>query len=78
MDDLLKTVQEKAGLDLDQAKGAIEAVLGFLKDKLPEPIAGQLDNFIGGGGGEGGGLDIGDALGGIGDMAKGLFGGGDD
>ena len=79
VDDLLKTVQEKTGLDLDQAKGAIEAVLGFLKDKLPEPIAGQLDNFIGGGDGEGGGgLDIGDALGGIGDMAKGLFGGGDD
>ena len=76
VDDLLKTVQEKTGLDLDQAKGAIEAVLGFLKDKLPEPIAGQLENFIGGDG-DGDGLDIGDALGGLGDMAKGLFGGND-
>ena len=78
MDDLLKTVQEKTGLDLDQAKGAIEAVLGFLKDKLPAPIAGQLENFIRGGDddGEGGG-GPGDALGGLGDMAKGLFGGND-
>lgn len=69
MEDLLKTVQEKTGLDVSQAQGAIEAVLGFLKDKLPEPIAGQLDNLIGGDG-DGGGLD----LGGIADMAKGLFG----
>ena len=73
MDDLLKTVQEKTGLDLDQAKGAIEAVIGFLKDKLPEPISGQLEKLIDGDGG----LDIGDALGGLGDMAKGLFGGND-
>ena len=75
MDDLLKTVQEKTGLDIDQAKGAIEAVLGFLKDKLPGPIGDQLDNFIGGGGddgdGDGGGLDVGGLL----DQAKGLFGG---
>lgn len=71
MDELLKTVQEKTGLDLDQAKGAIEAVMGFLQDKLPAPIAGQLENFMGGDGGSG------DALGGIGDMAKGLFGGND-
>ena len=74
VDDLLKTVQEKTGLDLDQAKGAIEAVLGFIKDKLPAPIAGQLENLIGGDGdsddGDGGGFD----LGGLGDMAKGLFG----
>ena len=74
VDDLLKMVQEKTGLDVEQAKGAIEAVLGFLKDKLPEPIAGQLENLIGG---DGEGLDIGDALGGLGDMAKGFFGGDD-
>lgn len=77
VDELLKTVQEKTGLDLDQAKGAIEAVMGFLKDKLPEPIAGQLDKFVGGEGGDGDGGGLGDALGGIGDMAKGLFGGND-
>jgi hypothetical protein len=45
VDDLLKTVQEKTGLDVSQAKGAIEAVLGFVKDKLPDPIADQLDGL---------------------------------
>jgi len=73
MDELLKTVQEKTGLDLDQAKGAIEAVLGFVKDKLPGPIASQIDGFIGAGddddGGGGGLMDK------ITDMGKGLLGG---
>ena len=72
MDELLKTVQEKTGLDLDQAQGAIEAVLSFVKDKLPGPIASQIDGFIGGG-------DDGDGGGGfmdkITDMGKGLLGG---
>ncbi len=67
VDDLLKMVQEKTGLDVEQAKSAIEAVFGFLKDKLPEPIAGQLENLIGG---DGEGLDIGDALGGLDDFSR--------
>ena len=53
MEELLKAVSEKTGLPADKAQGAIEAVLDFLKDKLPEPIAGQLENFIGGGDDEG-------------------------
>jgi len=41
-------------------------VLGFLKDKLPAPIAGQIDNVVGGGG-EGGGMggDLSSAVGGL-------------
>ena len=73
MDDLLKTVQEKTGLDLEQAQGAIEAVIGFIKDKLPEPIAGQIEGFLGGDGGEGDG--DGGIVGKITDMGKGLLGG---
>jgi len=72
MDELLKTVQEKTGLDLDQAKGAIEAVIGFIKDKLPEPIASQLDGFLDGGDGDGGGGGLMDQ---ITDLGKGLLGG---
>ncbi len=72
MDELLKTVQEKTGLDVDQAKGAIEAVIGFIKDKLPAPIASQLEGFIGGddAGDNGEGL-----MGKLTDMGKGLLGG---
>ena len=50
MEELIKTVTEKAGISTDQAKTAVTTVLGFLKDKLPAPIAGQIENVIGGGG----------------------------
>jgi hypothetical protein len=50
MDELIKRVSEKTGISEDQAKSAVATVLGFLKEKLPAPIAGQVDNVIGGGG----------------------------
>ncbi len=43
MEELIKMVVKKVGISEAQAKQAVETVLGFLKDKLPEPIAGQLD-----------------------------------
>lgn len=43
MDDLIKLVASKAGIQEAQAKTAVETVMGFLKQKLPAPIAGQLD-----------------------------------
>lgn len=78
MEELLKTVAEKTGLPADKAQGAIEAVIDFLKEKLPEPIAGQLDKFVGGDDGgdsadDGGGL--GDLLDKGKDMLGGMFGG---
>lgn len=46
MDELVALVQEKAGLGKAQAKQAVETVMDFLKDKLPGPIAAQLDNVL--------------------------------
>lgn len=46
MDELVKMVSEKTGLPEDQARKAAEAVLEFLKEKLPAPLAGQLDNLL--------------------------------
>jgi hypothetical protein len=43
MDELIKLVVEKAGISEAQAKQAVDTVLGFLKQQLPEPIAGQID-----------------------------------
>jgi len=43
MDELIKLVSKKAGIQEAQAKTAVETVMGFLKEKLPAPIAGQLD-----------------------------------
>lgn len=43
MDELVKMVAAKVGIPEAQAEEAVEIVVGFLKDKLPEPIAGQVD-----------------------------------
>jgi uncharacterized protein (DUF2267 family) len=43
MDELVKMVSKKVGISEAQAKQAVEVVLGFLKDKLPAPVAGQVE-----------------------------------
>ena len=63
MDELVKMVADKVGISETQAKQAVETVLGFLKDKLPEPIAGQLDAAL-----EGDLSGLGDLAGGIGKL----------
>jgi len=81
MDEIIRQVTERAGISEAQARTAVETVVGFLRTRLPAPIAGHLDGLIGGGaaagsegtGGAGGGLadKAGDVLGGLG----GMFGG---
>ncbi len=61
MDELVKVVSQKTGLSPEQSKAAAQAVIDYLKSKLPGPIAGQLDSVLQGSGG-------------MGDMAKGLGG----
>jgi hypothetical protein len=60
MDELLNKVTEKTGLSPDQAKAAVDAVLGFLKERLPAPFASALDSLAGAGGtsGETGGEEL--------------------
>jgi len=62
MDDLIKMVSENAGITADQAKSAIEAIGGFVKDKLPAGIGDKVSDFLAG-------KDVG---GGLADMASGL------
>jgi hypothetical protein len=64
-------VADKAGITEAQAQQAVDAVLGFLKEQLPEPIAGQIDALIKG---DTSGLQ--GLLGGLGGGLGGLFGGG--
>ncbi len=64
MEELVKQVSAKTGISEDQARSAVTTVLGFLKDKLPAPIAGQIDNVIGGGASETAG-DIASKVGGL-------------
>lgn len=50
MDELIKLVADKTGIPADTAKTAVTTVIGFLKDKLPAPLASQLDGLTGSGG----------------------------
>ena len=48
MDQLINMISERTGISVDQARQATEMVIGFLKDKLPAPIASQVDNVMSG------------------------------
>ena len=48
MDELVKQVAEKAGIPPAAARKAVETVIGFLKQKLPAPLAGQVEAVLGG------------------------------
>jgi uncharacterized protein (DUF2267 family) len=77
MDELVKQVSQKTGLSEEKAREAVNTVVGFLKERLPGPIAGQVDNVLNQAGGTianvgGTVLDkAGDALGGLGGMLSG-------
>lgn len=66
MDELINQVAQRTGLAPDKARAAVDTVLGFLKTRLPAPIASQLDAVVSGQGGPAGGLGgAADALGGM-------------
>jgi len=67
MDELIKRVSDKTGISEEQARSAVTTVLGFLKEKLPAPLAAQIDNAVGGSGQAGGGglNDIASKVGGL-------------
>lgn len=67
MDQLVKMVSEKTGISESQAQQAVNVVLGYLKDRLPEPIASQLNAVAGG-------KKL-DSMGDIGGQLGGLLGG---
>jgi nucleoid DNA-binding protein len=61
MDELVKMVAKKTGLSEEMAETAVNLVLDYVKEKLPAPVAAQVDAVLSGG----------DAA----DMLGGLFGG---
>jgi len=68
MDELIRQVAERTGIGEDKARTAVETVVGFLKERLPAPVAGHLDGVLGGGAGGGIADQAGDVLGGLGGM----------
>jgi hypothetical protein len=69
MDELIKRITAKTGISEDQARTAVTTVTGFLKEKLPAPIAGQIDNVVSGAGGA-----VVDKLGDVAGKVGGMFG----
>ncbi len=61
MDEIVKLVVAKTGISEEQARGAVTTVINFLKQKLPAPIAGQIDGVLAGSG-------VSDALKGLGGL----------
>lgn len=74
MDELIKQLQEKTGLGVDQIKSVVNGVMDFLGDKLPGPIASQVKKLLGDES-EGGGDDAGGEGEGLMDKAKDMLGG---
>ncbi len=67
MDELVKLVSQKTGIPENSARQAVDTVLEYIKERLPDPIAGQVEALLAGGG-------LPDDLGDLGDIAKGLGG----
>ncbi len=53
MEQLTTMVAQKTGISDEQAQQAVEVTLSFLKERLPEPIAGQIDRVVDGESAEG-------------------------
>ena len=50
MDELVKMVVKKTGMSEEMARKAVDTVLDFLKQKLPTPLAAQIDGLLSGSG----------------------------
>ena len=74
MEELIRQVTERAGISEEQARTAVQTVMGYLQNNLPSGVSQQLGGLLGGGGVGGGGIAdrAGDLVGGLG----GMFGGG--
>jgi hypothetical protein len=70
MDELVNVVSQKTGVAADTVRPVATEVINFLKQKLPAPIAGQIDSFVGGQGS----ADVGGMMQNLG----GMFGGSSD
>lgn len=68
MDQLINMISERTGISADQARQAVTMVLGFLKDKLPPPLASQVENVLSGQSAGGMADQAQQGLGGLGDL----------
>ena len=46
MKELINIIVQKTGISEENAQKTVQVTLGFLKTKLPAPVAAQLDSFL--------------------------------
>jgi hypothetical protein len=46
MNELTNIIVQKTGISQENAQKSVQVTLGFLKTKLPAPLAGQLDSVL--------------------------------
>ncbi len=46
MNELINVIVQRTGISQENAQKAVQVTLGFLKTKLPAPVAGQLDLLL--------------------------------
>ena len=63
MNELIEQLKSRVGLDDQKAHSAASTVIEFLKQRLPEPISGQLESYLSGGGTQGVADKLGDMFG---------------
>jgi uncharacterized protein (DUF2267 family) len=51
MDELINQITQRTGISQNQAQQVVQVTVNFLKQRLPAPMASQLDNLISGQGG---------------------------
>ncbi len=65
MDELVNLVSQKTGLSKDMAQVAVNTVVGFIKQRMPGPVATQIDAVLTGNQAAGNAEQIAKGLGGM-------------
>lgn len=50
LSEIIKAITDKTGISQENASSAVSIVVNAIKQKLPAPIATQIDSILGGGG----------------------------
>jgi|SwirhisoilCB3_FD_contig_121_61251_length_928_multi_4_in_0_out_0_2 uncharacterized protein (DUF2267 family) len=51
MNEIIQQVMQRADISEDSAARAVDTVVNYLRDKLPGPVATQIESYLGGEGG---------------------------
>ena len=74
MNELVQQIQQKTGLSAEMAQKVVEVVTGYLRNRMPAPMASGLDSLLGASGAAGAGESSHEG-GGLMDEAKSVMGG---